>query len=122
MLLLYYRLYLTQEFLTLFFTAANQSLIARKQLLTSTPTDIIVYQSPSVGEPMHDFQAFKDDHEQRGILNEFAEVRATFYGDSGFQGMQKMKLPVEVRLQERGKHNHPLTRDQKKINALRSSL
>jgi hypothetical protein len=36
--------------------------------------------------------------------------------------MQKMGLPVEVRLQERGRRNHPLTRDQKKINALRSSL
>jgi hypothetical protein len=206
MLLLYYRLYLTQEFLTLFFKAANKSLISRnitllrpvfevvlptpdrartrllslakaqgqrrnkrigtieefreaypelsfiidgveqpkrkpkdkrkrkddysgkkkrhtrKQLITTTPAGIIIDQSPSVGGRTHDFQAFKDDHKQRGILNEFAEVRATLYGDSGFQGMQKMDLPAEVRLQERGRRNHPLTRDQKKINALRSSL
>lgn len=206
MLLLYYRLYLTQEFLTLFFNAANKSLISRnitlmrrvfaavlpiperarerllsvakaegerrqkrigsieefreaypeltfiidgveqpkrkpkdkqkrkddysgkkkrhtrKQLLTSTPNGIIVDQSPSVGGRTHDFQAFKDDHKERGILNELAQVRATVYGDSGFQGMQKMGLPAEVRLQERGRRNHPLTRDQKKINALRSSL
>lgn len=206
MLLVYYRLYLTQEFLTLFFKAANKSLISRnitslrpvfeavlptpqrsrqrllnlakaegkrrqkrigtieefreaypeltfiidgveqpkrkpkdrqkrkddysgkkkrhthKQLMTSTPVGIIVDQSPSVGGRTHDFQAFKDDHAQRGILKEFAEVRATLYADSGFQGMQKMCLPVEVRLQERGRRNHPLTRDQKKINTLRSSL
>ena len=206
MLLLYYRLYLTQEFMTLFFNAANKSLICRcissmrevfeavvptperarvrllslakaegerrkkrigtieefreaypdltfiidgveqpkrktkdkqkrksdysgkkkrhtrKQLITSTPSGIIVDQSPSVGGRTHDFQAFKDDHTGRGIVKEFAEVRATFYADSGFQGMQKLSLPVEVRLQERGRRNHPLTRDQKKINALRSSL
>ena len=205
MLLLYYRLYLTQEFLTLFFNAANKSLMSRnitlmrevfvavlptpqrarkrilslakaeqqrrqkrissieefreaypeltfiidgveqpkrrpkdkqkrkddysgkkkrhtrKQLLTSTPNGIIVDQSPSVGGRTHDFQAFKDDHQQRGILNEFRGVRATLDGDSGFQGMQKMGLPAEVRLQERGRRNHPLTREQKKINALRSS-
>jgi DDE superfamily endonuclease len=206
MLLVYYRLYLTQEFMTLFFNAANKSLICRcitsmrevfeavlptperarerllslakaegerrkkrigtieefreaypeltfiidgveqakrkpkdkqkrkddysgkkkrhtrKQLLTATPIGIIVDQSPSVGGRTHDFQAFKDDHQQRRIVNEFHEVRATLYGDSGFQGMQKMVLPVEVRLQERGRRNHPLTREQKKINALRSSL
>lgn len=206
MLLLYYRLYLTQEFLTLFFNANNKSLISRnitlmkrvfeavlptperarqrllhlakaegerrkkrigtieefreaypeltfiidgveqpkrkpkdktkrkddysgkkrrhtrKQVLTSTPNGIIVDQSPSVGGRTHDFQAFKDDHKERGILNEFQGVRATLYGDSGFQGMQKLGLPAEVRLQERGRRNHPLTREQKKINALRSSL
>ena len=206
MLLVYYRLYLTQEFMTLFFKATNKSLISRnitlmrqvfetvlptpvrarqrilslakseqvrrkkrigtieefrqaypelsfiidgveqpkrrpkdkakrqedysgkkkrhtrKQLLTVTPNGIIIDQSPSVGGRTHDFQAFKDDHQERGLVNEFQEVRATFYGDSGFQGMQKMGLPVEVRLQERGRRNHPLTRDQKKLNALRSSL
>lgn len=206
MLLLYYRLYLTQDFLTLFFKAANKSLISRnitlmrsvceavlptperarkrllslakaegerrkkcigtveefreaypeltfiidgveqpkrkpkekqkrkddysgkkkrhtrKQLMTSTPSGIIVDQSPSVGGRTHDFQAFKDDHRQRGIINELQEVRATLYGDSGFQGMQEMGLPAEVRLQQRGRRNHPLTREQKKINALRSSL
>jgi DDE superfamily endonuclease len=206
MVLVYYRLYLTQDFLTLLFQAANKSLISRnitlmrrvfeavlptperarkrllslakaegerrkkrigsieefreaypeltfiidgveqpkrkpkdkqkrkddysgkkkrhtrKQLLTSTPNGIIIDQSPSVGGRTHDFQAFKDDHHQRGFIKEFQEIRATLYGDSGFQGMQKMGLPAEVRLQERGRRNHPLTRDQKKINALRSSL
>ncbi len=57
----------------------------RKQLLTSTPNGIIVDQSPSVGGRTHDFQAFKDDHKERGILNELVQVRATVYGDSGFQ-------------------------------------
>ncbi len=35
--------------------------------------------------------------------------------------MAKMKLPIEVRLNEKARRNHPLTRDQKKLNRLRSS-
>jgi len=206
MVLVYYRLYLTQEFLTLFFHAADKSLISRniqlmrqvleavlptpdrarqrllslakaegerrnkrigrieefreaypeltfiidgveqpkqkpkdpekrkadysgkkkrhtrKQLLTTTATGIIVDQSPSVGGRTHDFQAFKDDHAKRSVYREFGAVRATFYADSGFQGMQKLEVPVEVRLQERGRRNHPLTPPQQQLNHLRSRL
>lgn len=93
----------------------------RKQLVIATPTGIIVDQSPSVGGRVHHFQAFKQDHAARGVLNEFASLRASVYGDSGFQGMQDMGLPVEVRLIERARRNHPLSRDQKKLNRLRSS-
>jgi hypothetical protein len=93
----------------------------RKQLLTSTPAGIIVDQSPSVGGRRHDFQALKDDHAQRGVLNEFADVHASLYGDSGFQGMAEMGLPLEVRLIERARRKHPLSRDQKKLNRLRSA-
>jgi hypothetical protein len=205
MLLVYYRLYLTQEFMTLLFKAANKSVICRniqqmrsiieavlptperarqrifwlakaeherrqkrigsidefreaypeltfiidgveqpkrkpkqkpkrksdysgkkkrhtrKQLITATPNGIIVDQSPSVGGRGHDFQAFKDDHARRGVLNEFAALRASLYGDSGFQGMAEMGLPLEVRLIERARRNHPLKRDQKKLNHLRAS-
>lgn len=32
-----------------------------------------------------------------------------------------MGLPVEVRLNEKGRRNHPLSREQKKVNRLRSS-
>lgn len=206
MVLVYYRLYLTQEFMTLLFQAANKSLICRniqlmrtvieallptperarqrllqlakgegerrnkrigtieefrdaypeltfiidgveqpkrkpknpenrkadysgkkkrhtrKQVLTVTPNGIIVDQSPSVGGRTHDFQAFKDDQQQRGSYQEFCEVRATIYADSGFQGMQKMNLPAEVRLQERGRRGHPLTPQQQQINAMRSRV
>jgi hypothetical protein len=205
MLLLYYRLYLTQDFMTYLFKAANKSLISRnikqtrsvveavvptperarqrifslakaeqqrrqkrigsieefreaypeltfiidgveqpkrkpkdkqkrksnysgkkkrhtlKQIVTATPAGIIVDQSPSVGGRTHDFQAFKDDHAGRGVLKEFASMRASLYGDSGFQGMGEMGLPVEVRLIQRARRNHPLSRDQKKLNLLRSS-
>lgn len=93
----------------------------RKQLVTGTPSGIIVDQSPSVGGRTHDFQAFKDDHAQRGVLQEFSDLRASLYGDSGFQGMAGMQLPLEVRLIERARRNHPLSRDQKKLNSLRSA-
>lgn len=205
MLLLYYRLYLTQDFMTLFFQAANKSLICRniqlikavfeavlptperaknrilsvakaetqrrkkrigsmeefkeaypeltfiidgveqpkrkpkdkekrksdysgkkkrhtrKQLLTATPNGIIVDQSPSCGGRTHDFQIFKDDQASRAPFQEFQQQRVSLYGDSGFQGMQEMDLGVEVRLIQRARRNHPLTRDEKKLNQLRSS-
>lgn len=94
----------------------------RKQLITGTPSGIIVDLSPSVGGRTHDFQAFKDDHAARGILKEFAPYRVSMYGDSGFQGMADMSLPLEIRLIQRARRNHPLSRDQKKLNSLRSSM
>jgi len=92
-----------------------------KQLITSTPNGIIIDQSPSRGGRVHDFQAFKEDHKQRAIFNDFNDYYVRVYGDSGFQGMQDMKLPVEVRLIQRARRNHPLNRDEKKLNKLRSS-
>jgi hypothetical protein len=205
MLLLYYRLYLTQEFMTLLFTAADKSVICRsiqlmrpvfesvlpvperarqrifsladkeqkrrkkrigsveefrqaypeltfiidgveqpkrkpqapakrksdysgkkkrhtlKQIVIATPSGIIVEQSPSVGGRAHDFKVFKDDHAQRSVCQEFKDYRVTLYGDSGFDGMSAMELPVTVRLNEKARRNHPLTREQKKLNRLRSS-
>ena len=94
----------------------------RKQLVTATPNGIIVDQSPSVGGRQHDFQALKDDHARRGVFKEFAAIRASLYGDSGFQGMAEMGLPLEVRLIQRARRNHPLSREQKKLNHLRSSI
>jgi len=205
MLLLYYRLYLTQEFMTLLFKAEDKSLICRslqlmrpvcesvlpvperartrilsladkeqkrrtkrigsveefrqaypeltfiidgveqpkrkpkspakrksdysgkkkrhtlKQIVISTPSGIIVDQSPSVGGRPHDFKVFKDDQAARSVCQEFRDYRVTMYGDSGFDGMSAMGLPVEVRLNEKARRNHPLTREQKKLNRLRSS-
>ena len=92
-----------------------------KQIVTATPAGIIVDQSPSVGGRTHDFQAFKDDQALRGVLKEFVSIRASLYGDSGFQGLAEMDLPLEVRLIRRAGRNHPLNRDQKKLNHLRSS-
>jgi hypothetical protein len=205
MLLLYYRLYLTQEFLTLLFRAADKSLICRniqlmrpvfetvlpvparararilslakkeqarrrkrigtgeefreaypelafiidggeqpkrkpkdpakrksdysgkkrrhtrKQLVIGTPAGIIVDQSPSVGGRPHDFKVFREDHATRAVCAEFKDYRVTMYGDSGFAGMGALGLPVEVRLNERARRNHPLTREQKQLNSLRSA-
>jgi hypothetical protein len=92
-----------------------------KQLVIGTPSGIIVDQSPSVGGRRHDFKVFKDDHAARSISSEFTDYRVTMYGDSGFDGMTKMKLPLEVRLNEKARRNHPLTREKKKLNRLRSA-
>ena len=92
-----------------------------KQIVISTPSGIIVDQSPSVGGRPHDFKVFKDDHAARSLCSEFKDYRVTLYGDSGFDGMSAMGLPVTVRLNEKARRNHPLTREQKKLNRLRSS-
>ena len=93
----------------------------RKQIVISTPSGIIVDPSPSVGGRPHDFKVFKEDHAARSIANEFKDYRVVLYGDSGFDGMKDVGLPVEVRLNEKARRNHPLTREQKKLNRLRSS-
>jgi hypothetical protein len=93
----------------------------RKQLVIGTPSGIIVDQSPSVGGRRHDFKVFKDDHAARSLCEEFKDYRVTMYGDSGFDGMRAMGLPLTVRLNEKARRNHPLTREQKKLNRLRSS-
>jgi len=93
----------------------------RKQVVLGTPSGIIIDQSPSVGGRAHDFKVFKDDYAQRPICDEFKNYRVTIYGDSGFAGMSDMDLPVSVRLNERARRNHPLTREQQKMNRLRSS-
>jgi hypothetical protein len=92
-----------------------------KQIVISTPSGIIVDQSPSVGGRAHDFKVFKDDHAKRALCDEFKDYRVTLYGDSGFDGMGAQGLPLEVRLNEKARRNHPLTREQKKLNRLRSA-
>ncbi len=92
-----------------------------KQIVAGTPPGIIVDQSPSVGGRSHDFKVFKDDPAARSICAEFKDYRVTLYGDGGFDGMSALGLPVEVRLNEKARRNHPLTREQKKLNRLRSS-
>ncbi|MGI8657102.1 MAG: transposase family protein [Pyrinomonadaceae bacterium] len=92
-----------------------------KQIVIGTPSGIIIDQSPSLGGRAHDFKVFKDDHAARSLCAEFKDYRVTIYGDSGFDGMSAMGLPLEVRLNEKARRNHPLTREQKKLNRLRSS-
>ena len=55
------------------------------------------------------------------LCEEFKDYRVTIYGESGFDGMSAQGLPLEVRLYEKARRNHPLTREQKKLNRLRSS-
>lgn len=92
----------------------------RKQVLTMTPSGIIVDQTPSTGGRLHDFAHFKADHAARGVLHELAPYRATCYLDSGFQGIADLALPVTLRLIDRARRNHPLTAAQQAINRLRS--
>jgi hypothetical protein len=92
-----------------------------KQIVIGTPSGIIVDQSPSVGGRPHDFKVFKDDHAARSLCAAFKDYRVTMYGDSGFDGMGALGLPVEVRLNEKARRSHPLTREQKKLNRLRGA-
>ncbi|MBA3766116.1 MAG: transposase [Acidobacteria bacterium] len=92
-----------------------------KQIVMGTPSGIIIDQSPSTGGRPHDFKVFTDDTARRAVCEEFRDYRATIYGDSGFDGMKSLGLPIEVRLNEKARRNHPLTREQKKLNRLRSS-
>ena len=94
----------------------------RKQIVVSTPAGIIVDQSPSVGGRAHDFQVFKADHQARGVLTQLQEYRATLYADSGFQGSADLDLPTAPRLIKRGRRNHPLTYEERKLNRLRASI
>ena len=54
------------------------------------------------------------------LMEEFAQVRASLYGDSGFQGIEEMELPFEMRITKRARRNHPLSREEKQINTLRN--
>ncbi len=92
-----------------------------KQIVLGTPSGIIIDQSPSAGGRAHDFKVFKDDHARRSICSQFKDYRVSLYGDTGFDGMAGMNLPVEVRLNEKARRGSPLTREQKKLNRLRSS-
>lgn len=93
----------------------------RKQIVISTPSGIIVSQSKSVGGRAHDFKAFKEDSSIQAVCQEFGSHRVQLYADSGFQGMADLSLPLEARLIQRARRHHPLTRDEKKLNSLRSS-
>jgi len=93
----------------------------KKQIVISTPGGIIVSQSKSVGGRAHDFKAFKEDQSVQEVCRAFGEHRVQLYADSGFQGLAGLKLPLEARLIQRARRNHPLTRDQKKLNRLRAA-
>lgn len=93
----------------------------RKQILISTPSGIIVSQSTSSGGRGHDFKAFKEDHSVQAVCQQLGTHKVTLYADSGFQGIDSLNLPVESRLIQRATRNHPLNRDQKLLNRLRSS-
>ena len=93
----------------------------RKQIVISTPSGIIVSQSKAVGGRAHDFKAFKEDSTVQAVCQEFGQHRVSLYADSGFQGIASLNLPLEARLIDRARRNHPLNRDQKLLNRLRSS-
>ncbi|MDQ3256890.1 MAG: transposase [Acidobacteriota bacterium] len=93
----------------------------RKQIVISTPSGIIVSQSTSSGGRGHDFKAFKEDASVQAVCQALGIHKVTLYADSGFQGIDSLNLPLEARLIQRATRNHPLTRDQKLLNRLRSS-
>ncbi len=101
--------------------STKKSRHTRKQIVISTPSGIIVAQSQSSGGRGHDFKAFKEDHSVQAVCHKLGAHKVTLYADSGFQGIDSLKLPVESRLIHRATRNHPLNRDQKLLNRLRSS-
>lgn len=92
-----------------------------KQIVISTPFGIIVSQSRAVGGRAHDFKAFKQDPSLQDDCRQLGAHRTTLYADSGFQGIEDLQLPLETRLIQRARRNHPLGRDEKLLNRLRSS-
>ncbi len=92
----------------------------RKQIITTTPSGIIIDQSPSTGGRTHDFALFKRDQAERSPYNRFEGFRVTGYVDGGFQGIKDLNLPIDIKQVERARRNHPLTPYQKQINHLRS--
>lgn len=92
-----------------------------KQIVISTPSGIIVSQSRARGGRAHDFKVFKQDQSLHDDCRQLGVHRASVYGDSGFQGIEDLNLPLETRLIQRARRNHPLKRDEKLLNRLRSS-
>ncbi len=101
--------------------STNKSRHTRKQIVISTPSGIIVSQSTSSGGRGHDFKAFKQDPSVQAVCQKLGTHKVTLYADSGFQGIVSLNLPLESRLIQRATRNHPLNRDQKLLNRLRSS-
>jgi len=62
----------------------------------------------------------KEDQSIQEFCQAFGQHRVSLYADSGFQGMEDLSLPLESRLIQRARRNHPLTRDEKLLNRLRS--
>lgn len=95
-----------------------------KQILLTTPSGLILDQSPSVGGRCHDFRAFKE-HVGDGavgstLMKDFEGLRVVCTTDSGFTGIEKLSLPITTRVVERARRNHPLSPEQKVLNRVRS--
>lgn len=86
-----------------------------KQVVTTTPTGLILEQSPVSDGSRHDMHVFKTHPPT--VLGTIG-VRWVVYGDSGFQGAKG--AGVEYRLIERAARGKPLSPEQKARNKQRS--
>jgi hypothetical protein len=93
-----------------------------KQIITTTPSGIILDQSPSRGGRCHDFRAFKEHVADAGgvFFDQLGALRVVAYADSGFTGIEHLSLPVSTRLLRRARRGHPLTAQQKVLNRVRA--
>ena len=101
-----------------------------KQIITGTPSGIILDQSRSVGGRCHDFRAFKAHVAQdwlggagiegTAMFEQLRSLRVVGTTDSGFTGIDKLSLPMTIRVVERARRNHPLSPAQKVLNRVRS--
>jgi hypothetical protein len=95
-----------------------------KQVVTATPSGLILDQSPAVGGRCHDFRAFKE-HVAEGapgaaVMASFAWLRVTCTTDSGFSGIERLSLPVTTRVVAQARRDRPLTPEQRVLNRVRS--
>lgn len=86
-----------------------------KQVVTTTPTGLILEQSPVSDGSRHDMHIFKTNPP---TVLATEGVRWVVYGDSGFQGAQGGG--IEYRLIERAVRGKPLSPEQKARNKQRS--
>ncbi len=101
-----------------------------KQILTATPSGIILDQSQSVGGRCHDFRAFKAHVAEDWLggagvkgstmFEQLRSLRVVCTTDSGFTGIDKLSLPMTTRVVERARRGHPLSPEQKVLNRVRS--
>ena len=91
-----------------------------KQVVMTTPNGLILHQSPACGGRMHDFKVFKE--QMASVFEPWSQLRTTLYSDSEFTGIDKLNLPVQTRVVERARRNHPLTPEQKDRNRVRSRI
>lgn len=89
----------------------------RKTQIATTTTGLILHASKSTEGRCHDYRLFKEDN-MLAQIHPLAQrfKRVCVWGDSGYQGMAKDFLDLQVRLSRRATRGHPLDEADKTHN------